>query len=88
VRKASKTIRSFTTADQATGHPRASKTHSSDGSLVDPRMLNAVMQAGRSFGWQRLEQSTGGIITDSGHWVMEEQREQTTAAIVKFIDKN
>jgi hypothetical protein len=22
--------------------------------LVDPRMLNAVMQAGRSFGWQRL----------------------------------
>jgi pimeloyl-ACP methyl ester carboxylesterase len=31
---------------------------------------------------------TGGIITDSGHWVMEEQREQTTAAIVKFLDKN
>jgi hypothetical protein len=31
---------------------------------------------------------SGGIITDSGHWVMEEQREQTTAAIVKFIDKN
>jgi pimeloyl-ACP methyl ester carboxylesterase len=29
---------------------------------------------------------TGGIIIDSGHWVMEEQREQTTAAIVKFID--
>jgi pimeloyl-ACP methyl ester carboxylesterase len=31
---------------------------------------------------------TGGIITDSGHWVIEEQREQTTAAIVEFIDKN
>jgi pimeloyl-ACP methyl ester carboxylesterase len=31
---------------------------------------------------------TGGIITDSGHWVMEEQRELTTAAIVKFLDKN
>lgn len=31
---------------------------------------------------------TGGMITDSGHWVVEEQREQTTAAIVKFIDKN
>jgi pimeloyl-ACP methyl ester carboxylesterase len=31
---------------------------------------------------------TDGIITDSGHWIMEEQREQTTAAIVKFIDKD
>jgi pimeloyl-ACP methyl ester carboxylesterase len=31
---------------------------------------------------------TSGIITDSGHWVMEEQPKQTTAAIVKFIDKN
>jgi pimeloyl-ACP methyl ester carboxylesterase len=30
---------------------------------------------------------TGGIITDSGHWVMEEQPQQTTAAIVDFIDK-
>jgi len=29
---------------------------------------------------------TGGIITDSDHWVIKEQREQTTAAIVKFID--
>ena len=28
---------------------------------------------------------TQGIITDSGHWVMEEQPEQTTAAIVEFI---
>jgi pimeloyl-ACP methyl ester carboxylesterase len=28
---------------------------------------------------------TQGIIVDSGHWVMEEQPEQTTAAIVKFI---
>jgi pimeloyl-ACP methyl ester carboxylesterase len=30
---------------------------------------------------------TGGIIADSGHWVMEEQPKQTTAAIVDFIDK-
>jgi pimeloyl-ACP methyl ester carboxylesterase len=28
---------------------------------------------------------TPGVIADSGHWVMEEQPEQTTAAIVKFI---
>jgi len=28
---------------------------------------------------------TGGVITDSGHWVMEEQPQQTTAAIVKSI---
>jgi len=28
---------------------------------------------------------TGGIITDSGHWVVEEQREQTTATSVKSI---
>ena len=28
---------------------------------------------------------TAGIITDSGHWVMEEQPQQTAAAIVKSI---
>lgn len=28
------------------------------------------------------------IITNSGHWVMEEQPKQTTAKIVAFIDKN
>jgi pimeloyl-ACP methyl ester carboxylesterase len=28
---------------------------------------------------------TAGVITDSGHWVMEEQPAQTTAAIVNFI---
>jgi pimeloyl-ACP methyl ester carboxylesterase len=31
---------------------------------------------------------TGGIIADSGHWVMEEQPRQTTAAIVDFITKS
>jgi pimeloyl-ACP methyl ester carboxylesterase len=30
---------------------------------------------------------TAGVITDSGHWVMEEQPLQTTAAIVDFIEK-
>ena len=30
---------------------------------------------------------TGGMIKDSGHWVMEEQPQQTTAAIVDFITK-
>jgi pimeloyl-ACP methyl ester carboxylesterase len=30
---------------------------------------------------------TGGVITNSGHWVMEEQPKRTTAAIVQFIDK-
>ena len=29
---------------------------------------------------------TPGVITDSGHWVMEEQPKQTTAAIVAFIE--
>ena len=31
---------------------------------------------------------TGGVIADSGHWVMEEQPRQTTAAIVDFITKS
>ena len=31
---------------------------------------------------------TGGVITESGHWVMEEQPQQTTAAIVDFIDQS
>jgi pimeloyl-ACP methyl ester carboxylesterase len=45
-----------------------------------------------SFGMQMAEimrliasDVTAGIITDSGHWVMEEQPRQTTAAIVKSI---
>jgi pimeloyl-ACP methyl ester carboxylesterase len=31
---------------------------------------------------------TGGVITHSGHWVMEEQGKQTTAAIIDFIGKH
>jgi pimeloyl-ACP methyl ester carboxylesterase len=48
--------------------------------------------ADHSFGMQMAEimrlvagDVTGGIITDSGHWVMEEQPRQTTAAIAKSI---
>ena len=45
-----------------------------------------------SFGMQMAEimrlvasDVSAGVITDSGHWVMEEQPQQTTAAIVKSI---
>ena len=30
---------------------------------------------------------SGGVIANSGHWVMEEQPQQTTAKIVAYIDK-
>jgi pimeloyl-ACP methyl ester carboxylesterase len=29
---------------------------------------------------------SAGVITDSGHWVMEAQPRQTTAAVVDFIE--
>jgi len=51
-----------------------------------------ALGADHSFGTQMAEimrlvatDVTPGVIADSGHWVMEEQPEQTTAAIVKFI---
>jgi hypothetical protein len=31
---------------------------------------------------------TGGVITDSGDWVTEEQPQQTTAAIVESIQES
>jgi pimeloyl-ACP methyl ester carboxylesterase len=31
--------------------------------------------------------ATGGVITDSGHWVMEGQSKQTTTAIMNFLDQ-
>ena len=53
-----------------------------------------ALGADHSFGTQmgdimRLVASdvTPGVIRDSGHWVMEEQPAQTTAAIVGFVDK-
>jgi pimeloyl-ACP methyl ester carboxylesterase len=53
-----------------------------------------ALGADHSFGMQMSDimrlvatDVTGGVITDSGHWVMEEQVEQTTAAIIDFIAK-
>jgi len=28
----------------------------------------------------------GAVISDSGHWIMEEQPEQATALILSFVD--
>jgi pimeloyl-ACP methyl ester carboxylesterase len=53
-----------------------------------------ALGADHSFGTQMADimrlvaaDVTGGIIADSGHWVMEEQPRQTTAAIVDFIER-
>lgn len=53
-----------------------------------------ALGADHSFGTQMAEimrvvatNVTGGEIAQSGHWVMEEQPQQTTAAIVGFIEK-
>jgi pimeloyl-ACP methyl ester carboxylesterase len=68
------------------------KAFAANGKLTMPVL---ALGADHSFGTQMADDVrfvaadvTGGIITDSGHWVMEEQPQQTTAAIVKFIDKN
>jgi pimeloyl-ACP methyl ester carboxylesterase len=52
-----------------------------------------ALGADHSFGTQMADimrlvatDVTGSVITDSGHWVMEEQPRQTTAAIVDFIE--
>lgn len=53
-----------------------------------------ALGADKSFGSQQADimravatDVEGGIISNSGHWIMEEQPQQTTAAIVRFIDK-
>ncbi len=53
-----------------------------------------ALGADHSFGTQMADimrlvatDVTGGVITNSGHWVMEEQPQQTTTAIVGFLDK-
>jgi pimeloyl-ACP methyl ester carboxylesterase len=53
-----------------------------------------ALGADHSFGTQMADvvrfvatDVTGGIVANSGHWVMEEQPQQTTAAIVAFIGK-
>jgi pimeloyl-ACP methyl ester carboxylesterase len=50
--------------------------------------------AEKSFGTQQADimrlvatNVTGGIIANSGHWIMEEQPAQTVAAIKKFLDE-
>ena len=68
------------------------KAFAAKGKLTMPVL---ALGADHSFGTQMADvmrfvatNVTCGIIANSGHWVMEEQREQTTAAIIKFIDKN
>jgi len=53
-----------------------------------------ALGADHSFGTQMADDIrfvatdvTGGVITNSGHWVMEEQPRQTTARIVGFIEQ-
>jgi pimeloyl-ACP methyl ester carboxylesterase len=67
------------------------KTFAAAGKLTMPVL---ALGADHSFGTQmadimRLVASnvTGGIIADSGHWVMEEQPKQTTAKIVDFLER-
>ncbi len=68
------------------------KAFAASGKLTMPLL---ALGADHSFGTQMADDVrfvaadvTGGIIANSGHWVMEEQPQQTTAAIVKFIDNN
>jgi pimeloyl-ACP methyl ester carboxylesterase len=66
------------------------KAFAAKGKLTMPIL---AIGADHSFGAQMGEimglvamDVTSGVIKDSGHWVMEEQPAQTTAAIVEFID--
>jgi len=54
-----------------------------------------ALGADHSFGTQMADDVrfvatdvTGGVIANSGHWMMEEQRNATTAAIVDFVNKH
>jgi pimeloyl-ACP methyl ester carboxylesterase len=67
------------------------KAFAAAGKLTMPVL---ALGADHSFGTQMADimrlvatNVTGGIITSSGHWVMEEQPQQTTAAIVDFLEK-
>jgi pimeloyl-ACP methyl ester carboxylesterase len=68
------------------------KAFAANGKLSMPVL---ALGADHSFGTQMADDVrfvvtdvTGGMISNSGHWVVEEQLQQTTAAIVGFIDKN
>jgi pimeloyl-ACP methyl ester carboxylesterase len=67
------------------------KALAANGKLTMPVL---ALGADHSFGTQMADimrgvatNVTGGVIIDSGHWVMEEQPKQTTAAIVDFLAK-
>jgi pimeloyl-ACP methyl ester carboxylesterase len=67
------------------------KAFAAKGKLTIPVL---ALGGDHSFGTQMAEimrlvatDVTSGVITNSGHWVMEEQPRQTTAAIVNFIAK-
>jgi pimeloyl-ACP methyl ester carboxylesterase len=75
----------------SSGSPCSHAAHSRSNLLHMPVL---ALGADHSFGMQMSDimrlvatDVTGGVITDSGHWVMEEQEEQTTAAIINFIAK-
>jgi pimeloyl-ACP methyl ester carboxylesterase len=67
------------------------KAFAADGKLSMPVL---ALGADHSFGTQMADDVrfvatnvTGGVISDSGHWMMEEQPQQTVAAIIGFIGK-
>jgi pimeloyl-ACP methyl ester carboxylesterase len=67
------------------------KAFAANGKLTMPVL---ALGGDHSFGTQMADimrlvatDATGGVIAKSGHWVMEEQPKQTTAAIVDFIEK-
>jgi pimeloyl-ACP methyl ester carboxylesterase len=67
------------------------KVFAANGKLAMPVL---ALGGDHSFGTQMADimrlvatDVTGGVIVKSGHWIMEEQPKQTTAAIVDFIEK-
>ena len=68
------------------------KAFAANGKLSMPVL---ALGADHSFGTQMADDMrfvatdvTGGVIANSGHWVMEEQPRQTAAAIIGFVGKN
>jgi pimeloyl-ACP methyl ester carboxylesterase len=68
------------------------KVFAANGKLTMPVL---ALGGDHSFGTQMADimclvaaNVTGAVIANSGHWVMEEQPKQTTAAIVDFIEKD
>jgi pimeloyl-ACP methyl ester carboxylesterase len=68
------------------------KAFAANGKLTMPIL---ALGGDHSFGMQMADimrlvatDVTGGVIAESGHWVMEEQPKQTTTAIIDFVEKN